>query len=217
MDDFVIRKCRASDRDALHALCCDTTYFGEKCENFFSDRELLADLVMRYFTDHEPMHTWVAEKEGELAGYICACYEESRFSRVMLYKILPVSILKSLGRGRIFSLLTLRMVFYNLAVFIKRESVLKRINHNDFPVHIHQNIKEGFRGKGLGAKLLSALLKDARENRVKGIRFRALRQEPKFGFFEKHGFILSDCRRVRTMENWLGRRPLYYMEYLKRL
>jgi hypothetical protein len=42
-----------------------------------------------------------------------------------------------------------------------------------------------------------------------------LREENRFRFFEKYGFRLIDCKRAPIWEQWLNKRPLYYMEYLR--
>ena len=89
----------------------------------------------------------------------------------------------------------------------------KSLDCRKFPVHIHQNVKSGFRGRGIGKKLLTALLEEVSKAKLSGIKFRALRLEPCFPFFEKYGFNQFDCRRVKSWEAWLGKAPLYFMEY----
>ncbi|MBD3245569.1 MAG: GNAT family N-acetyltransferase [Candidatus Omnitrophica bacterium] len=212
---ITVRKFLPKDRDALRRICCDTAHFGEPCEVFFPDRELLADLVMKYFTDYDSRYTWVAEEQGTPVGYVCACVDDRAYSRTMLLRILPVSLAKMLARGKIFSAKTGRMIKYNVLSAFQGDARLRPCAAREYPVHIHQNIMDGYRGRGIGRKLLIPLLEEAARRRW-GIRFRALRQVPRFAFFERFGFRRLDVTRVKTWEAWLHRAPLYYMEYGKR-
>lgn len=214
-DKVIIRKYESRDRQAVRRLCCNTAYFGEPCETFFPDRRLLADLVMNYFTDYEDQHIWIAEHEAEVVGYIAACFEETRHKRIMLFKIVPISLIRALIRGKIWSIKTYKLIAYSLKSFFLKETNLAKLDYKRFPVHIHQNIKKGFRGKGIGSRLLIALLNEVKENNLSGIRFKALRQEPEFLFFEKYGFKKYDCKRVKSWETWLRKAPLYLMAYGK--
>ncbi|NQT28407.1 MAG: GNAT family N-acetyltransferase [Candidatus Omnitrophica bacterium] len=214
-DNILIRKYDSRDRKALEDICCDTAYFGEPCDFFFSDRRLLADLTIKYYLDYEPEHIWVAEYKNEAVGYVSACLDESRLSRIMPFKIIPFVFLKALIRGEIWSKRTGRLIVYNLKCFLSKEAVLQKIDRKKFPVYIHQNIKKEFRGRGIGSRLVMALLDEVEEQKLPGIRFRALRQEPRFLFFEKFGFKQIDCKRVKSWETWLKKKPLYFMEYGK--
>lgn len=214
-DNVIIRKYHPKDRQVIRTLCCNTAYFGESCESFFADGKLLADLIMKYNTDYEPEHIWVAEYEGKIVGYISACFNEARYSWIMLSKIIPFTFVKALIRGKIWSMKTYRLIVYNLKCFFSKETNLVKIDHERFPVHIHQNIKQGFRSKGIGSRLLIALLNEVEANKLPGIRFRALRQQPSFPFFEKYGFKQIDCKQVKSWESWFKKRPLYLMEYVR--
>jgi len=214
-ENIIIRRYQAGDREALRKLSCDTAYFGDPCEVFFSDRKLLADLIMSYYTDYEPEHIRVADYRGEVVGYISAGLNESRYGRCMLLNIVPYSLIKALCRRKIWDKRILRLILYNFLFGISGQEKLKKLKSSDFPAHIHQNIKYGFRGKGIGSKLFEALYTEI-QKKTRGIRFKALRQEPRFPFFEKYGFQLFDLRRVKIWERWLNKSPLYFMEYGKR-
>ena len=70
---FTIRNYRASDREAVRRLCCDTGYLGEPIDPVYQDRELFADFLTTYYTDHEPESSFVVEVNGELRGYLLGC------------------------------------------------------------------------------------------------------------------------------------------------
>jgi ribosomal protein S18 acetylase RimI-like enzyme len=67
---FVIRSYRASDRAAVRKLCCQTGFLGEPIDPIYQDRELFADFLTTYYTDHEPESSFVLELEGEICGYL---------------------------------------------------------------------------------------------------------------------------------------------------
>ncbi|MGI9086266.1 MAG: GNAT family acetyltransferase [Chthoniobacterales bacterium] len=67
---FTIRSFRASDREAVRRLCCQTGFLGEPIDPVYEDRELFADFLTTYYTDHEPESSFVVESGGELVGYL---------------------------------------------------------------------------------------------------------------------------------------------------
>ena len=67
---FTIRSYEASDREAVRQLCCETGFLGEPIDPVYEDRELFADFLTTYYTDHEPESSFVIEIGGELRGYL---------------------------------------------------------------------------------------------------------------------------------------------------
>src|SRR5438309_1543057 len=73
MDDasqYSIRSYQASDRGAVRKLCCETGFLGHPIDPVFQDRELFADFLTTYYTDHEPESSFVLEINGEIRGYL---------------------------------------------------------------------------------------------------------------------------------------------------
>jgi hypothetical protein len=67
---YKIRGFRASDREAVRRLCCQTGFLGTPIDPVYEDRELFADFLTTYYTDHEPESSFVLEIDGELKGYL---------------------------------------------------------------------------------------------------------------------------------------------------
>jgi hypothetical protein len=67
---YTIRAFRASDRAAVRRLCCQTGFLGTPIDPVYEDRELFADFLTTYYTDHEPESSFVLEVDGELKGYL---------------------------------------------------------------------------------------------------------------------------------------------------
>jgi len=67
---FSIRSYRKSDRNAVRRLCCQTGFLGEPIDPVYEDRQLFADFLTTYYTDHEPESSFVLEVDGEICGYL---------------------------------------------------------------------------------------------------------------------------------------------------
>ncbi len=67
---FSIRGFERSDRAAVRDLCCRTGFLGQPIDPVYEDRELFADFLTTYYTDHEPESSFVIEVNGELKGYL---------------------------------------------------------------------------------------------------------------------------------------------------
>ena len=67
---FIIRSYRSSDREAVRKLCCETGFLGEPIDPVYEDRQLFADFLTTYYTDHEPESCFVLEIDGEIGGYL---------------------------------------------------------------------------------------------------------------------------------------------------
>ena len=85
----IVRRYEPRDRAAVRTIFCETADAGEPMESFFSDREILADLLTRYYTDFIPETTWVAEQGGEVGGYLMGCLDTQEFIRAMIWQIVP--------------------------------------------------------------------------------------------------------------------------------
>ncbi len=67
---FAIRSYRSSDREGVRRLCCETGFLGDAIDPVYEDRELFADFLTTYYTDHEPESSFVLEIDGEIRGYL---------------------------------------------------------------------------------------------------------------------------------------------------
>ena len=67
---FAIRSYRSSDREGVRRLCCETGFLGDAIDPVYEDRELFADFLTTYYTDHEPESSFVLEVDGEIRGYL---------------------------------------------------------------------------------------------------------------------------------------------------
>ena len=87
-----IRNFRASDREAVRRLCCDTGFLGSLIDPVFEDRELFADYLTRNYTDVEPEAAWVVEKDGVVRGYLLGSRRRFRQRCVDLFNNLRLLV-----------------------------------------------------------------------------------------------------------------------------
>ena len=83
---FIIRSYRASDREAVRKLCCDTGFLGDPINPVYEDRQLFADFLTAYYTDHEPESCFLLEVDGEIRGYLLGSRKPLRNQLYALYQ-----------------------------------------------------------------------------------------------------------------------------------
>src|SRR6186713_564048 len=97
---YLIRGYRRSDREAVRKLCCDTGFLGEPIDPIYEDRELFADFLTTYYTDHEPESSFVLEENGELCGYLLGCRKPLRNQLYSFYQNVCLFLRALLRYGR---------------------------------------------------------------------------------------------------------------------
>jgi GNAT superfamily N-acetyltransferase len=186
--DLQIRAYRPSDRDGLRQICCDTADAGQPVERFFPDREVFADLLTNYYTEFEPQSTFVADNGGEVAGYLTGCLDTKRFLSTMKWRIVPVILVKTLLRGTLWHPQTVSLLRANLGLWLKSGHRTGR-KLDDYPAHLHVNVRQGFRGQRLGQRLVATFCEQARGAGVRGVHAGVSAENPQARrFFAELGF-----------------------------
>lgn len=83
----MVRLYKPTDRAAVERICIQSGLKG-RLENYFCDKELFANLWLSPFLDGEPESCWVAEKDGEIVGYLVASIKKG-FRRKAFLAVLP--------------------------------------------------------------------------------------------------------------------------------
>jgi ribosomal protein S18 acetylase RimI-like enzyme len=195
-----VRLYQAADRPMIRKIACDTADRGEPVENFYSDREIIADLITRNYTDYEPESLWVAEGEGRVGGYLPASLAPRRYWKVTARRLLPALLTKALIRGAFFRRETWDLLHAMLktawAGGFKRD-----IPFDDYPAHLHINLDRNVRGVGIGRRLVEQFVEQARAQGARGVHLATrLDNVAGCGFFERVGF------------SELGRYPFVYRD-----
>ncbi|MDX2064592.1 MAG: hypothetical protein SFX74_02500 [Fimbriimonadaceae bacterium] len=68
---MIVRKYQPADRAQVEAICAASGLRGQ-LDALFCDREIFTQLWLAPFLDGEPEHTWVAEVDGAVRGYLVA-------------------------------------------------------------------------------------------------------------------------------------------------
>lgn len=187
--DIIVRSYQSQDREAVRQIACDTADMGEPVESFFGDREVIADLLTRYYTDYESESLWVAEYEGKVIGYLTGCLDSRRYFRVMAWRLVPQIVIKSILRGVLLRQDTWGL--FRAAIKTGRLSGFKRhIPLGKYPAHLHVNIQKGFRSENIGRHLVERFIEQLEVRGLRGIHL-AVRQDNVRArkFFEHLGFI----------------------------
>ena len=195
-DAALVRRYEPRDRADIRRICCETADRGGPVEHFFSDREVFADLLTRYYTDWEPGAIWVAEQEHQVVGYVTGCVDTERYRRVMAWRIIPQAGLRGAWRGAWCSCATWRLL--KAAIRTWR---IGRMGLADapaaYPAHVHVNLRQAVRGRGIGRRLVERFIAQAAAQGASGLHA-AVRGDngPARHFFERLGFCLLSRRRV---------------------
>jgi len=189
-DSLCIRPAGTADRDIIRTITCDTADSGRPVESLFPDREFAADVLTRYYTDFEPESAWIALWENAPAGYIMGCLAPSRCDRLMRSRIVPVAVVRMMLRDlvclRSATLKALSIAFRNRGALRARNNLLA--NHG--VPHLHINLLEPFRGKGIGSALLDVFLRASVARGATAMRVSVRGDNaPAAGFFRRMGFI----------------------------
>jgi ribosomal protein S18 acetylase RimI-like enzyme len=185
----IIRKYRSEDREAVREISWNTADKGRTVDLYFHDHEAVADVLTRYYTDCEPQALWVAEWDGVVVGYLTGCLDTHQCDRTIERKVIPKAAAGAVRRGALYRAETWRL----LAAFVGTALLGGRpkVDLEAYPAHLHINLRQGFRGRGLGRQLIEHFRRQVQERGLRGIHLVAWGEnEAGRGFFEAMGFRL---------------------------
>lgn len=164
----IVRPYEARDRDAIRFICCETGFMGEPMERYMDGREVFADLWSAYWTDYENEHIWVSEADGKVVGYIFGGLDTKRQERIWVRKLFPKIIYKAFTTDCLRSRKTRRYLKHAFRSYRRGEIEMPHLG-NEYPAHLHTNILDGYRGIGLGKKMLLVWLDHLRNHKATAI------------------------------------------------
>ncbi|MBI5873091.1 MAG: GNAT family N-acetyltransferase [Candidatus Omnitrophica bacterium] len=184
-----IRPYQKNDREIVRTIAWETAFMGGPGSLFFGDKEILADFLTLYFTDHEPQSCFVAEDEaGEVVGYILGATDTKVLNSLFFSKIFPKLLLKAFFRGTFFAGKNLRFLWSVSLSFIKGELRVPDFSCK-YPATLHINLKQGARRQGVGAGLMQVYLSYLAEKKIAGVHMAAM-SDKGVSFFKKEGFLV---------------------------
>jgi len=185
-----VRPYRSSDGSAVREIACDTADRGQPVDELFRDREAVADVLVGGYMGYEPGFLWIAECEQQVVGYLTGCLDTRAFERLVERKVIPRAVLRSVGRGALLHLRTWRLLGA-FGATVLRGGFPVRIDLNAYPAHFHINLRQGFRGHGLGRQLVDSFRRQVDLAGIGGVHIVARGDNPGGRrFFEAMGFRL---------------------------
>ena len=183
MTGTTVRPYNPRDRNAVRKICGDTGFYGQAIERLLEDRDLVVEALIGYYTDFEPESLFVAEKDGQVVGYLAGCVDTKRFERIFARRILPRLIARFITRGHWHSALSWKVL---MSLGRGRQRLLRSIV-DTYPAHCHMNIDAGSRRGGTGSLLFARFLSYLEERNVTCIHV-STASKPGKAFFIKKGF-----------------------------
>jgi ribosomal protein S18 acetylase RimI-like enzyme len=207
-----IRPYEPRDREAVRTICCDTADRGEPVESFFPDREVFADLLTAYYTDFEPESGWVGDRAGEVIGYLTGCLDTRRFIRIMAFSVSPRLLIKAIRREVLKYPQAKQFVRSNLGLWLR--GTKKNVSFDEYPSHLHINLKQGARAQGLGCDLVTRFLVQAKAAGSCGVHANVREDSERARkFFESLGFEAAGRHPVMAKAGEI----LYAVTYCRKL
>ena len=187
-DVTTIRPYRPEDRAAVRRICYLTGYMGGRVDWLWRDRESFADLFSGYWTDREPQSASVAERDGEVVGYLLGCVDTRRVPNpgpMMAHHLLRRGLLVRPGTAGV-----LWRMIGDVAVDAARHQLPPMSAYDrQWPAHLHIDLLEVARGHGVGAGLVRRFFDRLRESGVAGCHVETMAENTRaVAFFEAMGF-----------------------------
>ena len=185
MSELAIRAYRPGDREAIRRIAFETGYMGEPIAWLWRDPESFADLITRYYTDREPESIFVAERHGNVLGYLTGCVDSTRVRGAALREVRRL-----LARGALlapgFGAFLARSV---LDVLRDRGGPPEVLSDPRWPAHLHIDLLPEGRGRGLGRRLMEQWLARLRSLASPGLHLGTFAENhAAIRFFEGCGF-----------------------------
>ena len=208
MPEVVIRSFRREDRDRVRDIAWNTAFLGEPASAFFDDKEILTDFLTAYFTDYEPESCLVAEVEGRVIGYLVGTKNTVLLEEVCREKIVLHLLAKAWVRGTLLRRKNIIFLFHFVVNLLNGEFKMPDFS-KDYPATLHINIEKGFRGLGIGSKLMAKYLEYLVKESISGVYLPTMSNEASL-FFVRQGFSLLHKGQRSYFKYILHRKvPLY--------
>jgi len=191
--DISIRHYRNSDQAAVFEISADTAFFGEPVEAYLEDRKLYWEAFAKYYIVYEAPFVWVADNSQQVIGFLLGSVDTNKQSKHWRRYILSKVLLHALsGRYRL-GPRTASFAIGMLSGLIRGEE--PKVDLSKYPAHLQIDVRQGYRGMGVGRQLIEAFLEQLRQLDVAGLHLETTSHNvAACHLYEKIGFqILGNC------------------------
>lgn len=189
----VTRKFKKKDLEGVRKIATSTVTGYPR-----SDLQLVTDLLTEYYTNYEPEHMLVAEKEEKVVGYLSGCFDSARCRWIKGTRVIPKAIIKALIRGEVGRK---EVRYLGSFIYVAAHGGLRSSPPTGYPAHFHINIAEGWREHGIGTELVEEFLSLLRNNDVAGVHVRVRKNAKRASrFFQSLGFTRKNGYPVLVVE-----------------
>ncbi|MEA2603681.1 MAG: hypothetical protein QOF89_4673 [Acidobacteriota bacterium] len=160
-----IRPYEPRDRAAVREICRATAY-GDGEGAALPDPVFFTDLMMRAWTDFGAGPLWVAERDGQVQGYLAGCLDRRRFAHLQAWRVVPPAVARALARGLLLRPAVWRLL-RGLPGFLAASRGGPRLDA--FPGELHVNLLPPVRGNAIGSRLVERFLSEASTHGLPGV------------------------------------------------
>ena len=210
--DVILRPYRPEDEERIRDICLSTALYGQSIGPLVHNTRLVTDAFVLYHMRDEPEALYVAVANNAVVGYLAGAVSRRRLVRGYWLHILPhmawqFFIRRHWLRRRAWRLLATGSK--HAGVWRDYRDVLDR----DYPALLHINLAEGYRGFGIGARLLRRFLVHLQSRGVRGVHISTATSRG-MAFFSRGGFTVlatgtdSSAADGSPVKMWLMVRPV---------
>lgn len=187
MSAIRIRPYDPHDRGSVRDVAFRTGYMGDPIDWLWPDGESFCDMLTPYYTDREPESLLVAERDGEVVGYLMGCVES-----VASQGVAADEVRRRLRRGALFRPGCAGFLWRAIFDVIRdRDAPEELLLDPRWPAHLHINLLPEARGQGAGGALMRTWLDQLRERHSAGVHLGTFAENrDAIAFFQSQGFRL---------------------------
>jgi len=205
MPHVEVRGYDVADRSELVHLF-DGAGAGAPGSEVWGHEESLAEVYLTPYLDLEPASAFVALVDGQLAGYLVGCVDETDFPREE-ERIQTVIRKHRLFRRRESRRFFLRAMYDTLVCRIRRQPTAGELEDPRWPSHLHIDLLPVGRGTGAADGLMNAWFDRLREVGSPGCYLQTSAENTRaVRFFERMGFVKHGDNPVVPGSRYQGRR-----------